>query len=80
MPEFSYDEINVMCIYDTGTRKGLIGELKETREYLDPDQTELRSCMDSCIHKLQTMTDEQYQEINNTFVPDFIESELMNGE
>ena len=80
MPEFSYDEINLMCIYDTDTRKGLIDVLKETREYLDPDQTELRSCMDSCIHKLESMTDEQYQEINNTFVPDFIESELMNDE
>ena len=29
MPEFSNDEINVMCIYDTGSREGLIGTLHE---------------------------------------------------
>ena len=71
MPEFSNDEINVMCIYDTGSRKGLIGELKETRNYLDPDQTELRGYMDSCVRKLETMTDEQYAALADSLVPDF---------
>ena len=71
MPEFSNDEINVMCIYDTGSREGLIGTLQEMREYLDPDQTELRADMDSCVKKLKTMTDEQYAALAETLVPDF---------
>ena len=71
MPEFSNDEINVMCIYDTGSRKGLIGTLQEMREYLDPDQIELRADMDSCVKKLEAMTDEQYAVLAETLVPDF---------
>lgn len=71
MPEFSNDEINVMCIYDTGSRKGLIGELKETRNYLDQDQIELKGYMDSCVKKLEAMTDEQYAALAETLVPDF---------
>ena len=71
MPEFSNDEINVMCIYDTGSRKGLIGMLQEMREYLDPDQTELRADMDSCVKKLDAMTDDQYAALVETLVPDF---------
>ena len=71
MPEFSNDEINVMCIYDTGSRKGLIGELTEMRNYLAPDQTKLRVYMDSCVKKLEAMTDEQYAALADTLVPDF---------
>ena len=71
MPEFSNDEINVMCIYDTGSRKGLIGTLQEMREYLDPDQAELRADMDSCVKKLKAMTDEQFAALADMLVPDF---------
>ena len=77
MPEFSHDEINIMCIYDTGTRKGLISELKDAREYLDPDQVELRSYINSCIRKLEIMSDEQYAVLSDALVPDFFEDEQM---
>lgn len=71
MPEFSNNEINVMCIYETDSRKGLISKLQEMREYLAPDQNELRADMDSCVKKLKTMTDEQYAALTKTLVPDF---------
>ena len=71
MPEFSNDEINVMCIYDTGSRKRLIRTLQEMREYLDPDQNELRADMDSCVKKLKAMTDEQFAALADMLVPDF---------
>jgi hypothetical protein len=29
---FNNDEINLMCIYNTGTREGLIAELEQMRE------------------------------------------------
>ena len=77
MPEFSHDEINIMCIYDTGSRKGLISELKDARECLDPDQTELRAYMDSCIFKLEIMSDKQYTALSYALVPDFFEDEQM---
>ena len=31
---FINDEINLMCIYNTGTREGLIAELTQMRGYL----------------------------------------------
>ena len=71
MHEFTHDEINVMCIYNTGSRTGLISELKEMQNYLASDQTELRGYADSCISKLEGMSDEQYAVLVDDLVPDF---------
>ena len=71
MHEFTHDEINVMCIYNTGSRTGLISELKEMQNYLASDQTELRRYADSCISKLEGMSDEQYAVLVDDLVPDF---------
>ena len=49
MSNFTFDEINLMCIYNTGTRAGLMQALTDMRKYLEPDETELR---DSTLHKL----------------------------
>ena len=35
MGNFTFDEINLMCIYNTGTRQGLMDALKEMRGYLE---------------------------------------------
>ena len=40
MIHFTHDEINLMAIYNTGTRAGLIDELTAMRKYLEPDETE----------------------------------------
>lgn len=60
MGNFTFDEINLMCIYNTGTRQGLMDALKEMREYLEPDETELRTITDSALEKLLAMTDADY--------------------
>ncbi len=60
MGNFTFDEINLMCIYNTGTRQGLMDALKEMREYLEPDETELRTITDSALEKLSAMTDADY--------------------
>ena len=51
MGNFTFDEINLMCIYNTGTRQGLMDALKEMREYLEPDETELTAITDSALEK-----------------------------
>jgi len=33
MGNFTFDEMNLMCIYNTGTREGLINALKEMRGF-----------------------------------------------
>ena len=46
---FTNDELNLMCIYDTGTRTGLIEALSTMREQLEADETELLQMTDSAI-------------------------------
>ncbi|WOC31652.1 MULTISPECIES: transposon-transfer assisting family protein [Caproicibacterium] len=57
---FTNDEINLMCIYNTGTREGLIAELTQMRSYLGAEETELLALTDSVLGKLQGMSDAEY--------------------
>ena len=69
MMNFTNDEMNLMCIYQTGDRQGLISTLKEMQGYLDEDETELRELTDSALQKLDEITDEDFAEME--LVPDF---------
>ena len=53
MNNFTFEEMNLMCIYNTGSRTGLIEALTEMRGYLTPEETELRELTDSALQKLQ---------------------------
>lgn len=71
MSEFTFDEINLMCIYNTGTREGLIGALVEMRGYLAPDEDELRELTDSALAKLRAISDGDFAALE--LFPDFDE-------
>ena len=73
MIHFTHDEINLMAIYNTGTRTGLIDELTAMRKYLEPDETELLELTDSALDKLNLMTDAEFE--NLELIPDFDETE-----
>lgn len=68
---FTNDEMNLMCIYDTGNRTGLINALFEMRKELGTDEAELRELTDSTLKKLSTMSDEDYAKLE--LYPDFDE-------
>ena len=70
---FTHDEINLMAIYNTGTRAGLIDVLTEMRKYLESDETELMSLTDSALVKLNLMTDAEFDSLD--LMPDFDETE-----
>ena len=59
MMDFTNDEMNLMCIYDTGSRIGLIDALSEMRKELT----------DSVLNKLSAMSDEDYAKLE--LYPDF---------
>ena len=61
--------IQQLCIYNTGTRTGLMQALRDMCGHLEPDETELRELTDSALHKLDGITDEQFAELE--LVPDF---------
>lgn len=69
MMNFTNDEMNLMCIYDTGNRTGLINALSEMRKELDTDEAALRELTDSVLNKLSAMTDEDYAKLE--LYPDF---------
>lgn len=59
---FDHEERMLMMLYNTGTRLGLIQELRLMQCYLLPDETALRELSDSVIGKLKQMTDAQFAE------------------
>lgn len=67
MMTFTNDEMNLMCIYQSDSRSGLIAALTEMRGYLDED--ELRELTDSALQKLGEITDEDFAELE--LIPDF---------
>ena len=73
MIQFTHDEINLMAIYNTGTRAGLIDELTEIRKYLESDETELIELTDSALAKLNQLTNAEFDALD--LIPDFDETE-----
>ena len=60
MPDFRPDELTLMCLYNPGSRKELIGALNEMLPYLDADQDILRDMAQAVMKKLNRMTDTQF--------------------
>ena len=69
MMDFTNDEMNLMCIYDTGNRTGLINAISEMRKELSTDEIELHELTDSTLNKLSAMSDEDYAKLE--LYPDF---------
>ena len=66
---FTNDEMNLMCIYNTGSRESLMRELREMRGYIGADQPELLNMMDSALQKLENISDEEFTKLE--LFPDF---------
>ena len=71
MGNFTFEEINLLCIYNPGSRQGAIEALTEMRGYLTPEETELQDLTDSTLDKLRNMTDAEFAELE--LYPDFDE-------
>ena len=60
---FNGEELMLMLLYNTGSRLGLIQELRLMQCYLMTDETALRELSEGVVEKLKLMTDEQFAEI-----------------
>lgn len=69
MRTFTFEETNLLCIYNTGSRTGLMEALTEMRGELLPEETELRELTNSALSKLQTMSNEEFAQLE--LYPDF---------
>ena len=65
----TYEERQLMAIYNTGTRKGLLHELIHMQQYLSSEEVDLKNLTTSAIQKLQEMSDDDYEALD--LVPDF---------
>ena len=66
---FTNDEMNLMRIYNTGSRESLMRELREMRGYIGADQPELLNMTDSALQKLEKISDVEFAELE--LYPDF---------
>ena len=65
----TYEERQLMAIYNAGTRKGLLHELIHMQQYLSSEEVDLKNLTTSAIQKLQEMSDDDYEALD--LVPDF---------
>ena len=59
---FNAEELMLMMLYNTGSRLGLMQELRLMQCYLMPDETAMRELSEGVIEKLKLMTDAQFAE------------------
>ena len=71
MNALTFEETNLLCIYNPGSRLGAIEVLTEMRRELSPDETELLALTDSTLAKLQAMSDAEFSQLE--LYPDFDE-------
>ena len=60
---FNGEEMMLMMLYNTGTRLGLVQELRLMQCYLMPDETALRELSEGVIEKLKLLTDAEFAEL-----------------
>ena len=65
---FNHEELMLIMLYSSGTRLGLIHELRLMQCYLMPDETALRELSVVVIEKLKLLTDAEFGELE--FPPD----------
>ena len=71
MNAMTFEETNLLCIYNPGSRLGAIEALTEMRRELSPDEIELLALTDSTLAKLRAMTDDDFDALE--LYPDFDE-------
>ena len=61
--QFNHDELMLMMLYNSGSRLGLMQELRLMQCYLMPDETALRELSEQVVEKLKLMTDAEFAEL-----------------
>ena len=57
----TFDERMLMTIYNTGTCRGTVRNLKNMRMCISHDETFLRNLTDSVLSKLDLMTEDDFE-------------------
>jgi hypothetical protein len=68
MNNFTNKELTLICLYDPGSRSGVIYELRDMLRYLMPDEQKLKLLTESTINKLEQLTDEEYKVLSEKLI------------
>ncbi len=68
MNNFTNEELTLICLYDPGSRSGVIYELRDMLRYLMPDEQKLKELAESTINKLEQLTDEEYKTLSEKLI------------
>ena len=60
---FNGEELMLMMLYNSGTRLGLMHELRLMQCYLLPDETALRELSEGVIEKLKLISNADFDEV-----------------
>ncbi len=60
---FNAEELMLMMLYNTGSRLGLMQELRLMQCYLMPDEFALRELSEGVVEKLKLITDAEFAEL-----------------
>ena len=59
--KLTFDERMLMTLYNGGTRRGTVRNLKNMRMCISHDETFLRNLTDSVLSKLDLMTEDEFE-------------------
>ena len=60
---FNGEELTLMMLYNSGSRLGLMQELRLMQCYLMPDETALKELSEQVVEKLKLTTDAEFAEL-----------------
>lgn len=69
--KFTVEEKNLICIYNTGSREGLLSELTQMQTHLEQNETELLGLSQSVMDKIIVMNDGEFDRITAELIADF---------
>lgn len=71
MSKFTVEEMNLICIYNTGSRTGLLSELAHMKTHLEKDEIELLGLAKSVMDKVTGMSNNEFESITEELITDF---------
>ena len=71
MQTITFEEQQLLSLYNSGDRAGTISAIRDMRGYLESDETELKELTDSVLEKLVDMSDADFEALD--LMPDFAE-------
>ena len=77
MTDFTTEEINLICLYDSNSRRGVIKNLRTMLRYLTPDEPDLKTLALGAIAKLKRISDEEFERNNSEWMFGWLPDDFM---